>query len=95
LLIDTGADVTLVPRAAVEKLGAKPIQSDIELIGFDGSRSHAQAVDLDLIFLKKLYRGRYLVVDDEHGVLGRDVLASLILLLDGPRASWDEVHIST
>lgn len=91
LLIDTGADITLLPRAAVERLGVKPLSgSGYELIGFDGSKSTVQAVDLDMIFLRKAYRGRYLLTDDEQGVLGRDVLAAVVLLLDGPRQEWSE-----
>jgi len=37
LLIDTGADMTLLPRSAVERLGVKPGAGDeYELVGFDG-----------------------------------------------------------
>jgi Aspartyl protease len=91
LLLDTGADVTLLPRAAVERLGVKPVSGkDYELLGFNGSRSTAQAVELDMIFLKKAYRGRYLLIDDDRGVLRRDVLASVALLLHGPRQEWSE-----
>ena len=91
LLLDTGADITLLPRAAVERLGVKPVGGkDYELLGFDGSRSTAQAVELDMIFLQKVYRGRYLLIDDDRGVLGRDVLASVALLLHGPRQEWSE-----
>lgn len=91
LLLDTRADITLLPRDAVERLGVKAVSGkDYELVGFDGSRSTAQAVELDMIFLKKAFRGRYLLVDDDRGVLGRDVLASVVLLLHGPRQEWSE-----
>lgn len=91
LLLDTGADITMLPRIAVERLGVKPTSGKgYELLGFDGSRSTAQAVELDMIFLNKAYRGRYLLIDDERGILGRDVLSNVALLLDGPRQEWSE-----
>ena len=61
-----------------------------DLIGFDGTRSTTQAVDLDMIFLQKAFRGRYLLTDSDRGLLGRDVLASVTLLLDGPRQEWSQ-----
>jgi hypothetical protein len=91
LLIDSGADITLLPRLAVEQLGVPLVGGDeYELVGFNGSKSRAQAVDLDMIFLNRAYRGRYLLIDDERGVLGRDVLASVCLILNGPRQEWLE-----
>ncbi len=91
LLLDTGADITLLPRSSVERLGVPPVSgTDYELQSFDGTRSKAAAVDLDLIFLTKAYRGRYLLIDDDRGVLGRDILANVALLLDGPRQEWLE-----
>lgn len=91
LLIDTGADITLLPRSAVERLGVTS-QSGMqyELVGFDGTRSTADAVELDMLFLSKAFRGRYLLTDDDHGILGRDVLASLKLAFDGPGQEWSE-----
>ena len=92
LLIDTGADATLLPRYAVEQLGVPP-RPDLQydLVGFDGkTRVRADAVELDMLFLNKAFRGRYLVVDDIHGIMGRDVLASLRLVFDGPRQEWGE-----
>lgn len=75
LLIDTGADITLLPQSAVESLGVVPLSGpEYELRGFDGSRSSAKAVELDMLFLRKAYRGRYLMIDDDKGILGRDVL---------------------
>ena len=92
LLIDTGADMTLLPRWALARLGIAP-QPDVtyEVVDFQGGRSAAQAVDLDMIFLNKAFRGRYLVTEEQHGILGRDVLNSLRLLFDGPAQEWSEM----
>jgi predicted aspartyl protease len=95
LLIDTGADVTLLPRSAVERLGVEPKPGEqYELIGFDGTRSKADSVELDMIFLNKAFRGRYLLVNQDRGVLGRDVLASVTLLFDGPQQQWSEFKLA-
>jgi len=91
LLLDTGADATLLPRSAIARLGINPDPSlQYELIAFDGSRSTTQAVDLEMIFLQKAFRGRYLLLDEDHGILGRDVLASVVLLLNGPAQEWSQ-----
>lgn len=91
LLLDTGADVTLLPRAAVERLGAAMLTNQhYELMGFDGSRSFAPVVMIDLIFLNRAFRGRYLLIEKERGILGRDILNHLTLLFDGIRQQWSE-----
>jgi hypothetical protein len=94
VLLDTGADVTLLPRLAVQRLGVNPLSKDYELLGFDGSLTIAQAAELDMVFLNKIYRGRYLLINDDRGILGRDVLGSVALLLHGPRQEWSEQLLS-
>jgi hypothetical protein len=96
MLIDTGADATLLPRGAIARLGITPDPAlQYELVGFDGTRSTTQAVDVDMLFLQKAFRGRYLIVDTDHGVLGRDVLASLVLLFNGPGQEWSQQQPGT
>lgn len=92
MLLDTGADVTLVPRQAVEPLGV-PVSPErvYELVGFDGSKSPAPVVELDLVFLGRTFRGLFLLVDQDWGILGRNILNAVRLSLDGPGLSWDEV----
>jgi hypothetical protein len=91
VLLDTGADVTLLPRAFVERLGiAADTGEGYELIGFDGSVSIARSVEVDLIFLRRAFKGRFLLIDQEWGLLGRDVLNHVALLFDGPRLDWKE-----
>jgi hypothetical protein len=61
-----------------------------ELVGFDGNRTTTQAVDLDMIFLQRAFRGRYLLIDEDRGILGRDVLANVSILLNGPAQEWSQ-----
>ena len=93
MLIDSGADVSLIPEASVRGLGLKACdQEDYELMGFDGSKSVARSVQCELIFLRRAFRGTYLVVEDATGILGRDVLNHISLVLDWPRLDWREEH---
>ena len=93
LLIDSGADVTLLPKVSIDKLGMQiDPKLQYELAGFDGQRSFAAAVDLDLTFTETVIRGRYLVTDDSVGVLGRDVLNFFVLLLNGPAGEWSSTR---
>ena len=64
-------------------------------MGFDGSRSFAGAVVLDLLLEGRAFRGRYLLIDGTVGVLGRDVLNHLVILLDGPNSHWIEQSSQT
>jgi hypothetical protein len=89
--MDTGSDVTLLPRIAVERLGVPLLANQsYELMGFDGSKSFAPVVMLDMIFLARAFRGRYLWIEEDRGILGRDILNHVTLLLDGPRQQWSE-----
>lgn len=92
MLLDSGADVTLIPRAAVDflQLESQPGRS-YELLGFDGSISFAPVVNIELLVCGKLFRGQFLVIDQDRGILGRNVLNAIRLCFDGPALSWREV----
>jgi hypothetical protein len=91
LLIDTGADVTLLPKAAIARLGIDVAGGQrFDLVAFDGCQSQAIAVTVEMIFLNRLFRGQYLVTDEQLGILGRDILNHLGLVFDGPRLRWRE-----
>jgi len=81
----------LLSRSVVQQLGVPPLAgSRYELVGFDGSKSFAPVVILDMVFLKRAFRGRYLLIEENRGILGRDILNHASLLLDGPQQQWSE-----
>ena len=91
MLIDTGADATLLPSDAVEKLG---IQAEddraFEVQVFDGGTKILRFVKLDLLVLSKTFKGDYLLIDRPIGILGRNILKELRILFDGPSGEWSE-----
>jgi hypothetical protein len=91
MLIDSGSDVTLLPASSISQLGlqADPHRS-YELVAFDGTKSVSKSVQCDLVFLGRIFRGVYLIVEATYGILGRDVLNWVSLVLDGPRLKWRE-----
>jgi predicted aspartyl protease len=91
-LLDTGADVTVLPRWVMEQLGLIP-QTDesIKLAGFDGSIQSAESVELEASFQGGRFQGRYVVIDQPHGIVGRNLLNHFRLLFDGPANSWQRV----
>jgi predicted aspartyl protease len=91
MLLDTGADTTLLPRAAVTALGIAVVEGrQYEVVGFDGQSSLAAVVRLEMLFLGRTFRGQFLVLPQDWGIIGRNVLNALPLILDGPNLMWDE-----
>lgn len=91
MLIDTGADITLLPIEAVEQIGVEPENNEVfEVQGFDGEIRMVEVAKLELFFLDKKFGGEFLLVDRALGILGRNVLNNLRLVLDGPRGTWEE-----
>ncbi len=88
MLLDTGADVSMVPRAATEGLALRDSGESFNLVGFDGSASQASAVQLELVFSGRSFHGKFLLIDQEWGILGRNVLNRIPILYDGPRLIW-------
>jgi hypothetical protein len=89
MLLDTGADVSLLPRSYAGQL-VLPDAKQYELEAFDGTKSSAPAVMAELQFLGKSFRGQFLLIDSWHGILGRNVLNNIALALDGPARRWME-----
>jgi hypothetical protein len=90
MLIDTGADVTLLPSSVVTAAGLAPHGWEYDVVGFGGFSHRSQAVQADVVCFGRVFRGLYLIVDEAVGILGRDILNDAVLLLDGPNLRWDE-----
>jgi hypothetical protein len=83
-------DATLLPTSVVSSIGIVGTGERYQLVAFDGTVSDSEAVHADLAFMARRFRGRYLLIDAEVGILGRDVLNHVYLVLDGPTRSWKE-----
>ena len=91
MLIDTGADATLLPSDAIEKLEIEAEEvANFEVQFFDGQIKRLKSVKLELYFLDKKFVGEYLLIDQPMGILGRNILNNIRILLDGPLGEWDE-----
>lgn len=66
MLIDSGADATLVPKEVISLLGLNSSNNQLyELAGFDGSITSAEVVRLEMTFLGKNFRGQFLLIDQD------------------------------
>lgn len=83
--IDTGADISLLPAIVVSSgsLGLV-VGPEMEIVGVDDRPISIPTVETQMILDSYSFSGVYGLIDTEIGILGRDVLNQLILLLDGP-----------
>jgi len=90
MLLDTGADVSLIPEWSVQQLELTTIpDKKYELVSFDGQVRTAPVVDLEMVFLDKTLRGRYIPVNQSWGIIGRNILNLFSLRFDGPGEVWE------
>jgi predicted aspartyl protease len=90
MLIDTGADITLIPDRVVSALALSLHPSkQYEIQAYDGHTSSVPVVQTELVFCGRTFRGQFLVVDQEWGILGRNVLNAIPILLNGPKRYWN------
>lgn len=85
-LVDTGADITLIPLVHLEQLGA-PELDEVRLRSHWGSYTTVTTYLVDIEVSAGVLPGVE-VVGDLYGdtiLLGRNVLNKLLLLIDGPR----------
>ena len=91
MLIDTGADISLVPNRSITEL---KIQLDAdkayEVQGFDGESKLLRIAHLELVFLGRKFAGQFLSIDQPIGILGRNILNSISILFDGLNDQWEE-----
>ena len=89
MLMDSGADLTLIPKACADHLNLScEVDEEFLLRGCWGEADEVKVVDAELSFLHVNFKGRFPVIDEEYGILGRNVLNRFSVLLDGPRLNW-------
>lgn len=87
-LIDTGADVSVVPLDVVNAIGAETQPSGVPIQFLDGEQITCLQAELTVEFLRYRFQGPFLVAESRHGVLGRNILNLLFITLDGPKLLW-------
>lgn len=96
MLLDTGSDISLLPRSSVEALKIEPLRNENFILeGFDGSQTSAEVFYLQAIFLGKRFTGKYCVIDEEIGIVGRDVLNRVSILFNGLNLTWRQIAEET
>jgi len=90
VLLDTGADISLLPSSLIRKLQIETSGEKVNLIGFDDSQNASEIYHLQVIFLGKRITGDYCAIDNEIGILGRDVLNEFSITFDGKNFEWKE-----
>lgn len=85
MLLDSGSDVTIVPLAAAQSVGATVLPYSVPLQAYDGDWVYRDRARLALRLLSYTFHGDYLVDDVEVGILGRNLL-NLLLVTPGRAA---------
>jgi predicted aspartyl protease len=83
MLIDTGADCTLLPEAVVRRLQLPQVDR-MTIAGIAGGRRQAAVHAAWLAFGGVRLLARVVAFESE-AILGRDLLAQLVTRLNGPR----------
>ena len=89
MLLDTGADATLLPRLFVAKLDVAETFRVYETEAFDGTKGQSSVVQLQMIFAAKSFRGDYLLIDRSYGIIGRNILNFFEIVFDGKNSRWE------
>jgi len=82
MLVDTGADCTVIPARLAKSLGL-PIIDEIRVIGV-GGKPIAAPVHAARVRLGALHALARVVAMGDEALLGRDLLNRLLLRIDGP-----------
>ena len=90
MLIDTGADISLIPSAVVDAIYATRTGRTMEVTSFDGHRSARPVVAASMHLGKYKMNVEFLIHDEGEatGIIGRNILNLLYVIFDGPAAVW-------
>jgi hypothetical protein len=90
MLLDTGADLTLIPKYAVEYLNLDFSQSSqVRLETLEGNVSISQTVELQISFADENFQAKFPLIEQEYGVIGRNILNDFRIEFDGQNLHWE------
>ena len=89
MLLDTGADASIVPQVVVTALGMSERTKAYEVTFLEGDTATLRSTHLQMKWLSFTFTGEFLVTQAAHGVIGRNILNNLRVVLDGPRQDWE------
>lgn len=90
MLLDTGADVTLLPRVVADELGLSYSAESYEITGFNNHARAARAVRAEMVFIGLTFRGQFLLAEQDWGIIGRNILNVVSLTYNGPKLLWEK-----
>ena len=89
MLLDSGADISALPKAVVDALALSVGDRAYEVMAYDNSARECPTVGAEVVFMRGHFKGQFIVLDQDVGVLGRNILNHLVVTLDGPRLEWN------
>jgi predicted aspartyl protease len=83
--LDTGADITAIPRHLVNALGLLPYRKRY-VLDYNSRTSLAESYLVHFVFAGKTFSNiEVITTDGLHALLGLDILNQLTITHDGPR----------
>lgn len=89
MLLDSGADISALPKSVVDALSLESADRSYEVMAYDNSVRECRAVRAEVVFARGHFKGQFVVIDQEVGVLGRNILNHFVVTLDGPHLEWN------
>ncbi len=89
MLLDTGADASVVPHSVFQSLNASAPVTQYEIEYLEGDKATWSSIHLQMKWRGLNFTGEFLVARTGHGVIGRNILNHLRLTFDGPTLEWD------
>jgi len=89
MVLDSGADISALPKAVVDALALAVGDRAYEVMAYDNTVRECLAVRAEVVFMRGHFKGQFIVLDQDAGVLGRNILNRFSVTLDGPRLEWE------
>ena len=89
MLLDTGADASVVPHVVFQALSTTERTTAYEVEYLEGQTATLYSTRLQMKWRGNNFTGDFLVARTSHGVIGRNILNHLRLVLDGPTLQWE------